>query len=178
MIPDDAELTPPRWTRLAPLAGCGLLGLGLVLTAVSTLYDDLHWDTVYQVSPAAAAKRNGMTDLTGVLLGRAFLIVSAVTVIGLLVCVMGLARRRRWAHIACAVVAAPYVVCCGVGYASGRSLHSDLANPQYLNPRSSYAPTWLLVCDTAGPALTIGGAAATLMALLLLTVRGRLHRPR
>lgn len=174
----DAATVHPRWTLLAPLVTLGLLGLGLVLNAGSILYDDAHWDTVYEVSPQTAAKRNGLEDLGGIVIGRAGLVVSTVVLISLLASAVGLVRGQRWAHVTAGALAAPFALCCGIQYASGPGSLHEFDDSQYVNPRGSYAPAWLLVCDAAGPPLIVAGALAALTVLLLPPVWRRFHQRR
>jgi hypothetical protein len=178
MTSGEARPRHPRWTLLAPLVALGLLGLGLVLNAGSILYDDTHWDTVYEVGPRAAADRNGLEDLGGAVIGRLFLVVSGVALISLLASAAGLVRGKAWAHVSAGVVAVPFALCCGVPYVSGQGYQHEFDDPQYLNRRGSYAPVWVLVSDTAGPLLIVAGAVIALAVLLLPPVLRRFYRPR
>lgn len=168
---------PARWTALVPILMVGLVCLGLVATVGSTLYDLRHWDTVSEVAPENAAN-NGLADLGAIAIRDAYLAVSVVMLIGLLLSMVGLALGRSWGHGSSCTLIALLTLWCGIPFASaGNYPYSNFDDPRYLNPRGSYAPDWLLVCDTAGPPLIVGGAITALITLLLPPVRRRFRHP-
>ncbi|MEU4474297.1 hypothetical protein [Micromonospora sp. NPDC023888] len=168
-----------RWTLLAPTVAVGLVVLGLALIGATAIYDLTSADVADYVTPAEAANRNGLADLGRDVVDQLTTAVTGLAAAGLLLSMTGLMRGKTWAHATTCIVTAPFALCGGLAFINSQG--PPAGNPGELGNLTlghTSAPTWVLVGDTLGPALLVGGAVIALILLQLPAVYRRFHPSR
>ncbi|MEU8181935.1 hypothetical protein AB0B86_14330 [Micromonospora sp. NPDC049047] len=159
-----------RWPLRTPAAAVGLLALALTLSAATICYDLTNYDALFYVRPDEAANRNGAVDLGIQVVIQVTLAVCALSVAGLLLCMVGLLRGRRWAHVTTCILATPYALCGGLTVVNDPGSFSS-------QPQHASAPAWVRVGDALAPPLVVAAAIVTLILLFVPVVHRRFHPP-
>jgi hypothetical protein len=171
--------SPLPWSLRAPLASFAIFMVGLVLFVLLGMYDLRHWDAVLAPSLATyTIDDHGAGDALAWLMTAAAVLLTSITIVVLAVLTAWMVRGSRAAWATSSVLISIYLLGCAVllpDWIQG-SDEPDTTGTALTITHDQTAPVWVRAVDGWFHDLILGGAALTLIMLLLPVTRRALKQ--
>jgi hypothetical protein len=174
-------MTAKRLPWQAHAAGTAIVGLvvGLGLSAVPTIYDLTHWDTLWTVARGKDQSMNvPAAEMLGRLIDDAGLAIIAIAAVALVASAALMMSGSRAGYVAAVITVAPWVLCCGYASVPAGGSDSCESDPNCLGP--VYPPgtaAWIAHFQATFILWSLTFAVATLCFLLCSPTRRAFGRP-